>query len=250
MTDIFGNIPSIVQNRTNINFTTLSETVYNAVKKNETSFKSSVYAFYDVLFVLNDFTTNGLEITKENYVTINPYKSSPPAWLLNTALSPIINSSLYGKFQYTFTKDVIIKNNKNLFLKYYNGGQQQLPDSYSIFKIIGITPNNPSLIEYDELEYYKIYNNVDKLLCVRNNCNVTNFPSDDNMNIGTTFDIKFIYEYTENGYFSTLNRLYSCTMKVPKVNLTMSKIPIKLKYIPYKKHNKCAKNLSSKIYLF
>ena len=70
------------------------------------------------------------------------------------------------------------------------------------------------------------------------------------MNIGITSDIKFIYEYTENGYFSTLNRLYSCTMKVPKVNLTMSKIPIKLKYIPYKHQKKCGKNLSSKIYLF
>ena len=98
---------------------------------------------------------------------------------------------------------------------------------------------------------YKIYDNKDKLLCVRNNCDVTNFPFDANLNIGITSDIKFIYEYTENGYFSTLNRLYSCTMKVPKVNLTMSKIPIKLKYIVpnVKQKKKYTKNFLSKIYL-
>jgi hypothetical protein len=71
------------------------------------------------------------------------------------------------------------------------------------------------------------------------------------LNIGLTLDIKFIYEYAENGYFSILKRLYSCTLKVPKVNLTMSKIPIKLKYlIPHiKQKKKNTKNFLSKIYL-
>jgi len=252
ITNIFGDIPALVPIPTNINFTPLSETIYNAVKNNPSGFDYTVYPLYDILFVLNEFTTNNLEITKVNYTSINPYESSPPAWILNTSLSPLINGSPYGKYQFTFTKDVIIGKNKNLFIKYYGGGQQQLQDSYSIFKISGITPNNPSLIEYDEAEYYKIYNNKDKLVCVRNNCNVTNFPLDDNLNIGITSDIKFIYEYTENGYFSTLNRLYSCTMKVPKVNLTMSKIPIKLKYIISRKKQKkkCTNNPISKIYLF
>jgi hypothetical protein len=252
MTNIFEDIPAFVPLPTNINFTPLSETIYNAVKNNPDGFDFTVYPFYDIIFVLNDFATNNLEITKENYTSINPYKSSSPAWILNTSLSPLINGSPYGKFQFTFTKDVIIAKNKSLFLKYYGGGQQQLPDSYSILKISGITPNNPSLIEYDEAEYYKIYNNENKLLCVKNNCDVTNFPFDDNLNIGITSDIKFIYEYTENGYFLTLDRLYSCTMKVPKVNLTMSKIPIKLKYIisHKKQKKKCTNNPISKIYLF
>ena len=247
MTDIFKNIPSMVQTPTNINFTTLSKSVYNAVKNNPEGFSFSAYTLYDILFVLNDFTINGLEITKENYTTINPYRSSSPAWILNTSLSPTINSAPYGKYQYTFTKDVIVGDDKELFLTYYGGGQQQLPDSYSIFKITGITPNNPSLIEYDEAEYYKIYANNNNLLCVRNNYNVTDFPAIYNLNIGTTLETKFIYEYTNDGYFSTLNRLYPYNGTIPEVNSTMSKIPIKLKYNV--SQNKLPTYLSSKAYI-
>ena len=247
ITNIFGNIPAVVQILTNINFTELSKDVYDSVKNNPSGFDYSVYPFYDILFVLNNFTTNGLEITKENYTTINPYGSSPPAWILNTSISPIINSAPYGKYQYIFTKNVIIGDDKELFLTYYNGGQQQLPDSYSIFKITGITPNNPSLIEYDEAEYYKIYNNNEKLLCVRNNCNITDFPAIYNLNIGTTLETKFIYEYTNDGYFSTLKRLYPYNGTIPEVNSTMSKIPIKLKYNV--SQNKLPTYLSSKAYI-
>ena len=231
ITNIFENIPSIVQTPTNINFTTLSESVYNAVKNNPNGFDFTVYPFYDILFVLNDFTTNVLEITKENYTSINPYGNSPPAWILNTSLSPIINSAPYGKFQYTFTKDVIIGNDINLFLKYYDGGQLQLPNSYSIFKNVGITPNNPSLIEYDESEYYKIYDSNNQLVCVKFNSDVTNFPIGKNLNVGKTIQTKFIYKYNDEGYFIKLERLYPNNGIIPKVNSTMSKIPIKLIYI-------------------
>jgi len=231
ITNIFGNVPTISQLFTNINYTTLSKNVYDAVKNNPDGFDFTVYPFYDILFVLNDFTTNVLEITKENYVSVNPYGSSPPAWLLNTSISPIINSAPYGKYQYTFTKDVIIGNNKNLFLKYYDGGQQELPDSYSIFKIAGITPNNPSLIEYDEAEYYEIYDSNNKLVCVKFNSDVTNFPIGKNLNVGKTIQTKFIYKYNDEGYFIKLERLYPYNGIIPQVNSTMSKIPIKLKYI-------------------
>ena len=246
ITNIFGSIPAFVQILTNINFTPLSAEVYNAVKNNSTGFTFTVYPFYDTLFVLNNFTTNGLEITKENYTTINPYGSSSPSWILNTSLSATINSAPYGKYQYIFTKDIIIGDDIKLFLTYYNGGQQQLSESYSIFKITGITPNNPSLIEYDESEYYKIYDNNDNLLCVRNNCNITDFPAIYDLNIGTTLYTKFIYEYTNDGYFSSLKRLYPYNGTIPEVNSTMSKIPIKLKYnVP----NKLPTYLSSKAYI-
>ena len=231
MTDIFENIPSMVQTPTNINFTTLSKSVYDAVKNNPNGFDYSVYPLYDILFVLNDFTTNMLEITKENYISINPYGSSPPAWILNSYLSSSISGSLYGKYQYTFTKNVIIGNDIKLFLKYYNGGQQQLPDSYSIFKIAGITPNNPSLIEYDDSNYYKIYDNNNQLVCVKFNSDITNFPIGKNLNIGKTIQTKFIYKFNDEGYFIKLERLYPNNRIIPKVNSTMSKIPIKLKYI-------------------
>jgi hypothetical protein len=231
ITNIFGDIPTIVQLTTNINYTTTSQIVYNAVKDNPSGFSFSIYPFYDVLFVLNDFCTNGLEITKDNYVTINPYKNNPPAWIINTAIDPSIGGSTYGKYQYTFTKNSIIGKNISIFLKYYRGGQQQLPNSYSIFKIVGITPNNPSLIEYDEAEYYKICKN-NKLFIVRFNSNVTLFPLNDNLNIGSIINPKFIYKYNSDGYFSFLEKIYlnKCRCKSPKVNLTMSKVPIILKY--------------------
>jgi hypothetical protein len=231
ITDIFENIPAMVQLPININFTDTSQIVYNAVKNNEDLFDYRIYAFYDILFVLNDFTTNGLEITKENYVSVNPYGSNQPAWLLNSYISPIINSAPYGKYQYTFTKDLIIGNDKNLFLQYYDGGQQRLSDSYSIFKIVGITPNNPSLIEYDDADYYEIYDSNDKLVCVKFNNNITDFPIGKNMNIGKTVKTRFIYKFNNKGYFIKLERLFQYNELVPEVNSTMSKKTIKLKYV-------------------
>lgn len=228
MTDILENIPAIVHMPTNINFTPLSSVVYNAVK-HINGYDYAVYPLYDALFVLNHFSNNGLDITANNYISINPYGSNPEAWMLNTYLLPEISGAPYGKFEYIFTKNVIIGNNVNMFLQYYQGGQQQLPDSYSLFKIAGITPNNPSLIEYDDCDYYEIYDSNDNLVCVRYNSNITNFI--DNLNIGTTIAARFIYNYNEDGYFTILHRLFPFDMEIPKVNPTMSKKPIKLKYI-------------------
>ena len=229
--DIFGNIPAFVVCPTNINYTVTTKEIYDAVKNNSSGYDYTSYAFYDVLFVLNDFSTNGLELTKENYTTVNPYRSSPPAWLLNTSLSPIINSAPFGKYQYTFTKDVIVGNDKPLFLQYYGGGQQQLPDSYSIFKIAGITPNNPSLIEYDDADYYKIYDKNCNLVAVKFNSDIVNFPLDKNLNIGKTCLTRFIYKFNSQGYFSKLERLLPYDGILPLVNSTMSK---KIKKIVYK----------------
>ena len=83
-------------------------------------------------------------------------------------------------------------------------------------------------------------------MCVRNNCNITNFPAIYDLNIGTTLYTKFIYEYNDDGYFSSLKRLYPYNGTIPEVNSTMSKIPIKLKYnVP----NKLPTYLSSKTYI-
>ena len=229
--DIFGNIPAFVVCPTNINYTVTTKEIYDAVKNNISGYDYTSYAFYDVLFVLNDFSINGLELTKENYTSVNPYRSSPPAWLLNTSLSPIINSAPFGKYQYTFTKDVIVGNDKPLFLQYYDGGQQQLPDSYSIFKIAGITPNNPSLIEYDDADYYQIYDKKCNLVAVKFNSNITDFPLDKNLNIGKTCLTRFVYKFNSEGYFSKLERLLPGDGILPLVNSTMSK---KIKKIIYK----------------
>lgn len=231
MKDIFGNIPAFVVYPTNLNFTSTTKEVYDVVKNNPTGYDYTSYAWYDVLFVLNDFCTNNLSLTKNNYITINPYTIVPPAWLYNYYILPNLNSAPYGNYSLIFTKNVIIGNEQQLFLKYYNGGQDSLPDSFSLFKIAGITPNNPSLINYDEAYYYKIYDKKCNLLSVRYNNDITAFPPGKNLNIGITNLTKFIYKYNKDGYFIKLIRLYPCDCKIPQVNSTMSKVPIKIKYV-------------------
>ena len=229
--NIFGRIPAFVVTPTYLNYTKTTNDVYNVVKNNPFGYDYTSFAFYDVLYVLNDFTTNNLQITKHTFITINPYTTDPPAWINNWSISPELNSAPYGKYQLTFTRNIIIGNDINLFLKYYSGGQESLPDSFSIFKIIGITQNNPSLIEYDEADYYKIYDCNNNLVCVRFNNNITNFPFGKNINSGKTNLTKFIYRFNNEGYFSYLRILYNNCFRIPEVNETMSKKTIKLKYI-------------------
>ena len=106
-----------------------------------------------------------------------------------------------------------------------------LPDNYSIFKIVGITPNNSSLIEYNDADYCEIYDSSDKLVCAKFNSNITNFPIEKNMNIGKTVKTRFIYKFNNEGYFIKLERLFDYDELVPEVNSTMSKKTIKLKYV-------------------
>ena len=51
------------------------------------------------------------------------------------------------------------------------------------------------------------------------------------MNVGQTIKTKFIYKYNDEGYFIKLERLYPYNGVIPQVNSTMSKVPVKLKYI-------------------
>ena len=104
-------------------------------------------------------------------------------------------------------------------------------DSYSIFKITGITPNNPSLIEYDNADYCEIYDSSNNLVCVKFNNNITNFPIGKNINAGKTVKTRFIYKFNNEGYFTKLVRLFAYNELVPEVNSNMSKEAIKLKYL-------------------
>jgi len=233
--DIFENIPAFVLLPSPINFTTTSQEVYDAIV-NKKIIYYTIYSLYDILFVLKFFTTSSLSLNKNNYISVFPYNNSVlPAALYNNYLDSEINGAPYGKYDMIFTKNIIIGNDQELFLKYYRGGQSSLPNSYSIFKIAGITPNNESLIEYDEANYYKIYKKCKKcqkcvLMLVRYNSNITSFPPFDNLNNGNMLLTKFIYKYTSDEYFSTLNRLYSSDVPTLQVNPTMSKLPYKIKY--------------------
>lgn len=231
--DIFNNVPTLVVYPTSINYTNTTQQVYNAVKNNSSGYDYSSYTLYDIIFVLNVFTSNNLPITKNNFITINPYNDIQPAWLLNTYINPNINGVPYGNFTFIFTKNIIIDKDQKLFIKYYQGGQVSLADSYSILKIVGITYDNASLINYDESEYYKVYDKYNNKILVRYNSDITNYPSSIKslfFDIGITIQTKFLYNYNSDRYFTSLKRLFSFNEKIPLVNSTMSKYPIKLKY--------------------
>jgi hypothetical protein len=228
--DIFGNVPALVFCPFPINYTVTSQEVYNAIN-NKRIIDYTIFSIYDILFVLNNFSFNGISLNVVNYINSDVYSGSVvPAALYNNYIDKNINGAPYGRYQLLFTKNVIIDKDVDLFLKNYRGGQLSLPDSYSVFKNIGITPNNSSLIEYDEADYYKIYRNW-KLFIVRFNINITEISLINNLNVGNTIKSKFIYEYTTDEYFKTLKRLIPMNNKdLPKVNAKMSKVPIKLHY--------------------
>lgn len=229
--DIFKNIPALVFMPFPINYTTTTKEVYDSIKDKRLIY-FTIFTLFDILFVLNSFTTTNLPLDKANYIDIDLYSDTiVPASLFNNYIDSKINGAPYGKYQILFTKNVIIGNDIDLYLKNYRGGQLSLPDSYSICKNIGITPNNPSLIEYDECDYYKIYRNWE-LFIVKFNSNITEISVINNLNVGSKENTKFIYEYTSDGYFKSLQRLVPMNKsELPKVNLTMSKVPIKLYYL-------------------
>jgi len=72
---------------------------------------------------------------------------------------------------------------------------------------------------------------TNKLVCVKFNSDITSFPIGKNLNVGKTIQTKFIYKYNDEGYFIKLERLYPYNGIIPEVNSTISKVPIKLKYI-------------------
>jgi len=228
--DIFGRIPALVFFPFPINFTTTSKEVYDAII-DKTIIYYTIFSLYDILFVLSKFSINNLPLTKDNYINYNAYgSSSVPAAMYNNYLDATINGAPYGKYQVLYTKNVIIDADQSLFLQHYRGGQLSLPNSYSIFKNVGLTPNNNSLIEYDEAHYYKIYKN-NTIFIVGYSSNITEIIIEDgNISNGIVINTKFIYEYNSDGYFSTLKRVIPYCCKFPKVNSTMSKKIIKLIY--------------------
>lgn len=229
--DIFGNIPALVFSLYPINYTVTSQEVYNSINDKKV-IDYTIFSIYDIFFVLNNFSVNNTVLNVDNYISCNVYSGTVvPAALYNNYLDKKINGAPYGKYQVLFTKNVIISKDTDLFLKNYRGGQLSLPNSYSIFKNIGLTPNNSSLLEYDDAYYYKIYRNCE-LFIVRYNINITEISFINNLNIGSTINSKFIYEYTSDEYFKTLKRLVPMNKKdLPKVNIRMSKVPIKLHYL-------------------
>ncbi len=229
ITDIFGNIPTIVLSPYPIDYTETSALVYNSLT-NKKSNSYSLYTFYDILYSLVFFTNTNLTLTIENYLSVNPFQSgvSPAFIAAQSNFNPKFNGYDYGVYQAVFTKNSLVQNNNELFEKYNIGGTLSLPDSNSIFKTLGIVPFFNFNIFYGDDDYYKIYDECGNLIVTRFASNITDFPIKQNskVNISQHVENKFYCKYTTDGYFSYLEKVINVFGSNPQVNLTMGKQPV------------------------
>jgi hypothetical protein len=227
--DIFDNIPAMVTVSRPNNFTSTTIKVYNNFKNKKTYYFAS-YAFYDILYTLNYMQLNNIPITKNDYLSANPFGTTLQAYSNALGFNSSINGFDFGYFDIIFTKDVLIGNDIDLYDKYNAGGIMRLPDSQSIFKSIGLVPFFSSKIAYLKNNYYKIYEN-EVLKYVKFDANETNVDNSIIM-IANLQDCKFIVSFdSETDLLTTLIKIYDDKEKTnPQVNITMSKYPL-LKYI-------------------
>ncbi len=226
--DIFGEIPSFVLSPYPIDYTSTSVLVYNNLTNKSTNFYT-VYTLYDIFYSLIFFTETNLPLTLNNFLRINPFQSGfYPAFIASQSnLNIDINGSEFGLYMGVFTKNSIIQNDNIIFNKYNQGGTLSLPDSNSVFKIVGIVSFFNVNIFYGDEDYYKIYDGCGNLIITRFTSNITNYPLEKNtlINIGQRCNNKFYCKYSQNKYFSYLESVSDVFNNNSVVNLTMGKTP-------------------------
>ncbi len=231
--DIFGKIPAFVMIPYPIVYNSNTQFVYENII-NKFNYYFGVFPFYDILYTLNFFSFLSLNLTLENYLSINPYQDILPAWGYSSAsFNLAINGLEFGEYMAIYTKDILIDSNINLFLKWNNGGTLNTASSFSAFRLLGIIPFYSSKIYYDYLDYFKIYDKCDNLLLTRFYTNDTTFPynyQNKKFNTGQFIDNKFVFIYNNNEYFSYLEIIDDLNKPDPIVNQNMSKYPI-IQYI-------------------
>lgn len=231
--DIFGNVPAFVLIPYSIVYNSTTQFVYENLTDKFTYFYG-VYPLYDILFTLNFFTGVQLDLTISNYLSINPYINSLPAWVYSSSSFDLTtNSLIFAEYMGIYTKDIIVGSNIKLFLKWNNGGTLNTASSFSVFRLLGIVPFYTTKIYYDYEDYYEIYDSCGKLLLTRFNTNDTTYPysyQNKKFNTGQFIDNKFIVSYNESGYFSYLEIINDVFKPAPVVNITMDKTPI-IQYI-------------------
>jgi hypothetical protein len=231
--DIFGEIPAFVMIPYPIVYNSNTQFVYENII-NKFNYYFGVFPLYDILYTLNFFTFLSLNLTLENYLSINPYQDILPAWGYSSAsFNLAINGLEFGEYMAIYTKDILIGSNINLFLKWNNGGTLNTSSSFSAFRLLGIIPFYSSKIYYDYLDYFKIYDKCDNLLLTRFYTNDTTYPynyQNKNFNTGQFIDNKFVFIYNNKEYFSYLEIIDDLNKENPIVNQNMSKYPI-IQYI-------------------
>jgi hypothetical protein len=221
--DIFKDVVSFVSIPVPLNYTTTTQLVYNSLK-NKKNYSYKNYSFFDILYTLEFISTTIVPLTIRNYISINPFSTIPAAWTNSNSFTIQNSGSLYGTFDFVFTKDVIIGDQLNLFNKVNNGGTALLPQSQSLVKTIGIVPFFVTNIYYCEQNYHKIYNYCGDLIAIRFDKNNTVY-NNGSIVYNTAEDVqnKFLLEYNSDGYFIYLEKIINLIESEQIVNSTMSK---------------------------
>ncbi len=227
--DIFGNVPSFVMIPYPINYNSNTQFVYENLT-DKFSYYYGVYPLYDILYTLVFFTGLELNLTLSNYLSVNPYTNNLPAWGYSSASFNLnINGLEFGEYNAIFTKDILVGSNRELFLKWNNGGTLNTLNSFSVFRLLGIVPFYSTKIYYDYLDYFEIYDKCGNLILTRFYTNDTTYPlsyQNKKFNTGQFIDNKFVFIYNKQGYFSYLEIMNDIIKPYPTVNISMGKYPI------------------------
>ena len=222
--DIFGDCVAFVVNPTALNFTDVSHQVFSSVS-NPSLVAYTIYPLYDILFTLNFYTSTSIALNLTNYVNVNPFTTQNAAWSNALSFNVQINGSNSGVYDCIFTKNVLVNKYEKLFKK-YNSLEFILPQSWSLFRTVGIAPFFRTQTYYCQQNFYKIYKNC-KLKMVRFDKNSTDYK-DLVVNTSEIVENKFLLDYNIDRFFTKLIKITNPKDGKMIVNQTMSKKPIKL----------------------
>ena len=238
--DIFGNIPTFILLPRQSDYTITSRYVYTYVDNNlNGGNKGNVifpcYILYDLLYKLVNFANTSNDLTILNFINYDPFtvNNTLAAWTSGIVFNASINGSDFGTYLAVFSKDVFNIYNSSQYNNNYQGGFTYLPQSKSLFKIIGIVPWNYNQFINDKLDFYGIYNQTNSLIMYGYNMSTSSYPNIIGSNVGTSENIpsNYIYKYSSNGYFSSLIKLYDRSNYIqPTINVSMGKTQVN-KYI-------------------
>lgn len=228
MTDVFGSIPALVPIIHPMNFTTTSNTVYNCLT-NKTTYTSSIYPLYDILYTLIYMSNNSISINKQTYIDANAFQNIPQAFSNSIALNTNVNGFIYGQYYWMFTSNSLLSSYQSIYTTTNpnDGSIPSLPESKSAFKALGIVPFFATGIFYINADLNLIYNGA-TLTYVKYDANVSTVTNG-YIAVSEIQPCKFIYNKNSSGYLTYIQPIYTDSGKTaPLVNSTMSKTPINL----------------------
>ena len=165
-------------------------------------------------FYLSDFNLY-------NFLTRNAFYDRPQPWVFANAANIAKKGLNYGIFTCVFTKNSLFPTLQLQTMRnqYYVGGTPFLPDSFSVFCMVGYNFNAIPYCFFDNV-LLNIRDGCNQLLVTRNGFDITNY---DGYSFSMNDSGDRVFEFTRNddNYFTSLT---VCTIKFHpyQVNLTMS----------------------------